>query len=468
MARSAESYPDSAFPEGHVIADKYRVGRVLGRGGMGMVLAAQDLDLERPVAIKVMLPGREGDPEGIQRFLREGRAAVKLTSDHVAKIFEVGLDHGIPFLVMEYLDGQDLGAALAQRGKLGFAEAADYVLQACDAIAEAHAAGVIHRDLKPQNLFLARRPRGRIVVKVLDFGISKVTHTDPSQLTRSGAVLGTPLYMAPEQMRSARKADPRTDIWAIGVVLYELVTGTPPFLGETIPEMAIRIAEEEPPAPRTISPNVPEHFERIILRCLRKTPDDRYESVEQLVADLRAFAPRETLGPAPSTGPVANRARSRGQSEAILAVGAVSDAQGRGRAVRTDASWGRTADGVASRSRGRGRTLVVGAIAVAALSGIVAAGYVALRPRPTGAASLSIQPPLHDAVAVPPFAPAAETFPAAVERPISPASSQSSMAPAPPPPSATVHAPHVPVHRPAHAPEAPPAAVTTVDPGSVR
>jgi hypothetical protein len=482
MAHPADSSPDLTYPPGYVIAGKYRVERVLGRGGMGLVLAAHDLQLERPVAIKVMLPGREHDSDGIQRFLREGRAAVKLTSDHVAKVFEVGVDGDAPFLVMEYLDGSDLGAVLARQGKLGLAESADYVLQACEAIAEAHAAGVVHRDLKPQNLFLARRPNGRFVVKVLDFGISKVMRTDPAQLTRSGAVLGTPLYMAPEQMRSARQADPRTDVWALGVVLYELVTGRPPFLGETIPELALRIAEEEPVGMRALLPDVPEGFERVVLRCMRKDPAKRYPTVDALVADLLPFGSARAPGSPHTTGPNAKPSHAStplGVAETLLAAPAASDGAARGRAVRTGVSWGTTANATADRKRDRRRAIVVRLVAVAAVGGSIAAGYAVLHARtdrvaPSASAAAMAPPPSVEL--------APEPLPTRIDNANTPATSTAPMPtasspPAPPsPPPATAHAvpahpassAHPPPHHVARPTDVSAAPAATVDPGSVR
>ena len=201
--------------EGEILAGKYKVEKVLGVGGMGVVVAATHLTLRQKVAIKFLLHG--ASDEVVTRFLREARAAVRLKSDHVAKIIDVGeLENGAPFMVMEYLDGTDLAAAIRAASKIPVATAVDYVLQACEAIAEAHASGVIHRDLKPANLFLTKAADGSPMIKVLDFGISKDAGADAAEqeqgLTKTTAVLGSPSFMAPEQMRSTKSADARADI----------------------------------------------------------------------------------------------------------------------------------------------------------------------------------------------------------------------------------------------------------------
>ena len=206
---------------GDVLAGKYRVDRVLGVGGMGVVVAATHLQLQQRVALKFMLDAGLAQPTQVERFGREARAAVRLRSDHVARVLDVGtLETGSPYIVMEYLDGSDIGSVLEQRGAMPVDMAVDCVLQACDAVAEAHALGIVHRDLKPRNLFLTTRNDGRALVKVLDFGISKHTTGSDLSLTRTTEIMGSPSYMSPEQFRSAKLVDERTDIWALGAILY--------------------------------------------------------------------------------------------------------------------------------------------------------------------------------------------------------------------------------------------------------
>jgi len=283
------------FEAGEVLAGKYRVERVLGQGGMGVVLAAHHLQLEEPVAIKLMLGDTASNPEAVGRFVREARAAARLQSAHVARVSDVGtLDDGRAYMVMEYLDGSDLAVLLAANGPLAVGDAVDYLLQAGEAIAEAHSLGIVHRDLKPSNLFLTRRRDRTPHIKVLDFGISKVVHTGltPSQpsMTQPSTMMGSPLYMSPEQMTSARDVDGRTDIWALGVVLYELLVGVPPFVAETLPEICIMVLQSPAPKLRQHRPDAPPELELALERCLAKRPSDRFENMAALAVALRSLA----------------------------------------------------------------------------------------------------------------------------------------------------------------------------------
>jgi serine/threonine-protein kinase len=282
----------SAIQPGDLIAGKYRVDRVLGEGGMGVVVAATHEQLEQRVALKFLLPSFVGNAEIVQRFLREARAAVKIHSEHVARVLDVGVHEGTPFMVMECLEGDDLAQVLADRGPLPVAEAVGYVLQACEAIAEAHSAGVVHRDLKPANLFLARRPSGPPVIKVLDFGISKATSAAKDALvTQASAMMGSPAYMCPEQLVAAATVDARADIWSLGVVLYELVSKTVPYSGETMPELVASILTK-PFAPLTKArPDVPAGFAALVERCLQKERDARFANVAELARALAPFGP---------------------------------------------------------------------------------------------------------------------------------------------------------------------------------
>lgn len=277
---------------GEVLAGKYRIDRVLGQGGMGIVVAATHVQLRQRVAIKFLLHGARGDI--VTRFLREARAAARLKSEHVARVLDVGeLPNGSPFMVMEFLEGSDLEGVLADRGPLPIEEAIFHLLQACEAIAEAHAAGIVHRDLKPANLFLASTPDGSGSIKVLDFGISKDTteeidNASPS-LTRTTAVLGSPSYMAPEQMRSTRDADVRADVWSLGVILYELLTGEVPFVAESFVELALKVISDEPPSPRSYRADLSPALEAAILRCLQKDPAVRFANVTELAFAIAPF-----------------------------------------------------------------------------------------------------------------------------------------------------------------------------------
>ncbi|WP_437666021.1 protein kinase domain-containing protein [Sorangium sp. So ce1182] len=283
--------------EGQILSGKYRVERILGQGGMGVVVAALHEQLHQRVAIKLLHPG--ANAEMVERFVREARAAVRLKSEHVARVLDVGtLETGAPFMVMEYLEGSDLQQTLRERGPLELEEAVGYVLEACEAIAEAHAAGIIHRDLKPANLFLARGADGSGMVKVLDFGISKALAESSSAggepelgLTKTAMVLGSPLYMAPEQMRSARTVDTRADIWSLGAILYQLLTARVPFDATSLSELILMINTEVPPSPSTFRSDLPPGLEAAILRCLEKDVAKRFRSVAELAVAIVDFGP---------------------------------------------------------------------------------------------------------------------------------------------------------------------------------
>lgn len=277
---------------GQTLAGRYVVERVLGSGGMGTVLAARDTERGQLVALKVMHAEAASDPGSVRRFMREGRAAARLRSEHTARIHEVGrFPSGIPFLVMEYLDGEDL-EEIRERRPLRVDEIVDYVLQATKALSEAHAIGLVHRDLKPQNLFLAKGRDGVSRIKVLDFGLAKelqqTESKDQSQVTTDNMLLGSPQFMSPEQVRAPSEVDARSDIWSLGATLYQLFTGEPPFVSATVFGLLARIMADPAPRVRDRAPDVPEAIERVILRCLEKEPDKRFASADELAQALRA------------------------------------------------------------------------------------------------------------------------------------------------------------------------------------
>jgi serine/threonine-protein kinase len=282
---------------GERIAGKYVVERVLKRGGMGVVLAARHAELAQPVAIKVLLPELAGDASMVARFLREGRAVSALRSDHVVRVHDVGrLEGGTPYLVMEMLHGSDLDRRVRKQGPLAWQEAVGYVMQVCEALVEAHALGIVHRDLKPSNLFLVDLPSGVTTVKVLDFGISKTNGLDAAMheghaITTTEAVLGSPTFMAPEQLKSAKYVDARADIWSLGLVLYFLITGKLAFDAETLGAYLVKILQEEPIPVRSVRADIPEELAVIIHHCLEKDPDRRFQSAVDLRAALAPFAP---------------------------------------------------------------------------------------------------------------------------------------------------------------------------------
>lgn len=279
---------------GDVIAAKYEVEQVLGRGGMGVVVAARHLHLDTRVALKFLLPHALVDAEAVQRFTREARAAALLRGEHVARVRDVGtLDTGAPYIVMEHLTGTDLAEVIAGTHGLDSETAAHYVLQACVAMAEAHAAGIIHRDLKPQNLFRTTRPDGTALIKVLDFGISKLLprdgETDVGQ-TSANAVLGSPAYMSPEQTKSSRNVGPQADVWSLGAILYELLSGRRPFNAATVPELFAEILLEDPTPLCELAPDVSPELGAVVMKCLMKPPAARFGSVTDLAEALAPHA----------------------------------------------------------------------------------------------------------------------------------------------------------------------------------
>ena len=283
------------FVEGQVLDGKYRIERVIGRGGMGVVVAARHLVLDEQVAIKFLSDQAWMNGEVVARFEREARAAVKIKSEHVVRVIDVGrLASGAPFMVMEFLQGEDLSNRLVQYGPLPIAQAADFVLHACVALASAHAAGIVHRDIKPGNLFCTQGSDGELLVKVLDFGISKLTEAANRagglSVTKTSAVLGSPLYMSPEQIKSSKDVDGRTDVWSLGVVLFELVTGQVPFPGESFGEVAIKIATQAPPPLVQFRRDVPVGLDAVIGRCLEKERENRYANIGELALALRRYA----------------------------------------------------------------------------------------------------------------------------------------------------------------------------------
>ncbi|WP_437941192.1 protein kinase domain-containing protein [Sorangium sp. So ce341] len=384
--------------EGQILSGKYRVERILGQGGMGVVVAALHEQLHQRVAIKMLHPG--ANAEMVERFVREARAAVRLKSEHVARVLDVGtLETGAPFMVMEYLEGSDLQETLRQRGPLELEEAVGYVLEACEAIAEAHAAGIIHRDLKPANLFLTRGADGSGMVKVLDFGISKAL-AEPSAagtapelgLTKTSMVLGSPLYMAPEQMRSARTVDTRADIWSMGAILYQLLTARVPFDATSLSELIIMINTEPPPPPSAYRPDLPPGLEAAILRCLERDVAKRFKSVAELAGAIVDFGPplalaslervERTLGlvPAVAWRDRASAARDR------RSIPPWPTAQDRVSGVPAGTAQDRMSGVPAGTAQGRSSAPPAGAIGGAAVGPTAgtAPGWTATGPAPSG------------------------------------------------------------------------------------
>jgi serine/threonine-protein kinase len=284
---------------GELLAGKYRVERVLGEGGMGVVVAAFHIALEKRVAVKFLRKDMADRGDAAERFRREARAVANIQSEHVARVLDVGtMEDGETYIVMEYLDGNDLAAEMNRRGALPLAECVDIGLQIADAVSEAHASGIVHRDLKPANVFLVRRADGSRLAKVLDFGISKSLLADSASnvsLTQTSTVMGSPLYMSPEQMRSARDVDTRTDIWALGAILYEAFAGAPPHSGTSLPEICTSLLHDTPRSIESTRGDMPPGLSAVIMRCLAKDRADRWPTMRDLMMALAPYAP-ETSG----------------------------------------------------------------------------------------------------------------------------------------------------------------------------
>jgi eukaryotic-like serine/threonine-protein kinase len=273
----------SSWKVGAVIGGRFRIDGILGAGGMGVVVAATHLELGSRVAMKFLREELLVHRDLVERFIREARAAAQLRTEHICRVLDVDrLESGAPYILMELLDGVDLARVCAKQ-PLAVPVAVDYVMQACVALAEAHAAGIVHRDLKPANLFITRRLDGTELVKVLDFGIAKALSDDAS-LTNTRVAMGSPGYMSPEQLESARDVDARTDLWALGVTLYQLISGRLPFWAPNTTEIAIKVTSE-PPAPITLDPGLA----RVLWRCLEKSPAQRYPDVATLAFELAPF-----------------------------------------------------------------------------------------------------------------------------------------------------------------------------------
>ncbi|MBS2018351.1 MAG: serine/threonine protein kinase [Deltaproteobacteria bacterium] len=293
---------------GDVLDGKYEIIRVLGEGGMGVVFEAMHLRLKQRCAIKVLAPALVKDEDLVRRFEREARASATLKSPHVTRVNDVATTpDGVPYMVMELLIGHDLDAELEQRGPLPVADAVDYLLQACAAVAEAHAAGIVHRDLKPGNLFLAKEQDGAQIIKVLDFGISKM-NDEESKLTTAGATMGTALYMSPEQIRSAAKVDARADVWSLGVILYELLCGAPPWTGTVHQVAAAIVTEDAPPLAQRCT--LPADLAETVHHALLRDVAERIPSVADLALALAPHAREGSRGLA-LVGQIARRSSTR-------------------------------------------------------------------------------------------------------------------------------------------------------------
>ncbi len=413
---------------GTVLLGKYRVEEILGTGGMGRVVRASHQYLAQSVAIKILLPQMAESPSTVARFLREAQATVKLKNEHIARVIDVGtMPDGTPFMIMEYLEGNDLNQILRHHGPQTPSIVVDLMLQACEGIAEAHALGIVHRDVKPSNFFITRRADGSMLLKILDFGISK-TPVNFEELTGTQTVIGTPSYMAPEQMKSGRQADARSDIWSMGVVMYQLLQGRGPFQGESYAELCIKVGSE-PPMPLHVP--LPTGLGEVIFKCLEKDPKLRPQDVGELARSLAPFS-SDPVSAAQISSRTTRILQHHGNSSGVQgfplsAGGGLATPVPLSPAQLTPRSWPPST----SLSQGRGQVtlrtssskgwLIAGAVSLAILFG--AGGYIAaemMKDKPAA----QMPPADTPVVQMPASAPPAPTPP-----------------PSPPPPAAAVVTP---------------------------
>ncbi len=274
---------------GEVLAGMYRLEQLLAVGGMGHIFIATNIPRNARVCLKILSPQCAGD-DGAVRFFREAKAAAQLKSEYVVRILDVnrGDEATLPFIVMELLDGRDVRYRIKQ-GPVPVAEALQMGIQMCEALGEAHSFGIVHRDIKPANLVLVPSPKGGAMIKVLDFGISKMAN-ETVDVTSTGTMMGSPAYMPPEQVRSGRNADARSDIWAVGVVLYELLTGKSPFQRDHVASTLLAVVADDPPPAHTVRAEIPPSLSDALVKCMRKRPQDRFNAIIELAMVLRSIA----------------------------------------------------------------------------------------------------------------------------------------------------------------------------------
>jgi serine/threonine-protein kinase len=390
---------------------KYTLSRVIGKGGMGVVYEAQNTSIGKRVAIKLVSEELAKNKDAVRRFQREAQAASAVESAHIVDIFDAGVaDDGVPFLVMELLRGEDLGHRIRRLGRLEIPDALHVTVQILRGLSRAHAAGIVHRDLKPDNIFLVDRDDDDSFVKILDFGISKVARTGetPVQtLTKQGTVLGTPFYMSPEQAQGLPDTDGRADLWSVGAILYECLTGRAPHTGGSYEQVIVNICAKDAADVRTHNPGVPEPLAKVIAKALARDRDERFSTAREFLEAVAAasggtisIAPRssdEPSGPigvgraAMSSNPSSGSGRSSGDARISSGSGARVSTTGFDDTVELKSGgpsrvgWA-TSGNTAARARDRKRVIAIAAGGL--LLGVVVALALAMRhPSPTAARS---------------------------------------------------------------------------------
>jgi predicted Ser/Thr protein kinase len=364
-----------------VLADRFEVDSLLGQGGMARVYRGTDRVLGRPVAIKVLADNLGCDPQFVARFRQEAQSAASVSHPNLVSVFDTGSDGDVHYIVMEYVEGRTLDETIRAEGPADPARALQIAKAVCGALAAAHARGIIHRDIKPANILL--QPDG--VVKVMDFGIAK--GADSPSLTNAGFVVGTAAYLSPEQAQGL-SVDPRSDIYSLGCVLYEMLTGVPPLAGETLFDIAHKLANEEPLPPSSLNPAVSENIDRIVMRALAKKPQARYQSALDMQVELEATYEVSVEGQAWGTQPE-SMAFTAGSSATT-----VIERDGTATGVLSQDAARPAPEGVRLGHPGSGRLLLVAGLVLLALAALLAFWTLAGRQRPEAGSSAQVAPPL--------------------------------------------------------------------------
>jgi len=285
-----------------VIEGKLRIEKLIGEGGMGVIYESVHLEIGRRFAVKFLNPALGQSKDAYNRFRREAKAAAIVSHKNIVDVVDVGLTaDGLPFIVMQYLEGEDLQKRVAGTGSLAIREAAGIIAQALEGLEAVHSAGIIHRDLKPENIFLARQSGGSEIVKILDFGVSKLTASKDLSMetTSSGQLLGTPYYTSPEQAEGKSAVDHRVDLYSAGVIFYEMITGRLPFSNTAYGKLLLEIASIPVPDPRLFIPDLPDDIRAFVLKSMAKSPLERFQSASEMLAALRALELKDCCRPAP-------------------------------------------------------------------------------------------------------------------------------------------------------------------------
>jgi serine/threonine-protein kinase len=416
---------------GDLIDDKYRIVRLIGEGGMGAVYEGENTRIHRRVAIKVLHANVAGMADVVARFEREAQAAGRIGSEHIVEVLDLGtLASGDRYMVMEFMDGDSLSQRIRQRGRVQPLELYPIARQLLDALAAAHGAGIVHRDLKPDNVFLLRSRRGQPdFVKLLDFGISKFAGSGSGlSMTRTGAVMGTPYYMAPEQAKGSREVDHRVDLYAVGVILYEALTGQVPFLADTFNELLFKIVLEKPRPIEELAPDLDPGFAQVVTRAMAREPGERFQTAQEMQQSLDEWAARSGYS-ATSTGAY--------PASAVAAAPTTRTPVENAPLAATPGIWSHTSAGAAptqQKPKPSRTGLVVSLGAMVLVAGGAGVFMLISSQTPTAAPSsvASQTPPSTPVAAAPPIAPApASAAPAPTPAPSAEASKPVEVTPAP-------------------------------------